>query len=147
MKRIVLTALAALTCACGEAEEADPRCEGLTAAWSCPRWYADTRERCVDGEYQQESCSADQWCLSVRPDAASPYEGTCVPQTWRGGGCETGGRSCEEGWLCWKNACYLDCSRSLDLDGACRVEGETCRSDGRPASPPRAICTTAQDRQ
>lgn len=146
MRRLFLAVLAALACACGEAEEADPRCEVLTEAWICPLAYGTTRARCVDGEYQEESCGAEQWCLSARPDAASPYSGTCLPKAWRGGGCETGEQTCEDGWLCWKNACYLDCSRAPGGDAACHIEGETCRPDLIPP-PPKALCTTAQDRQ
>jgi hypothetical protein len=143
MKPTLVVAAALLLGACGAADqEADPRCAELTETWSCPKAYGEWRARCVDGEYKEERCSAETWCLVARSDAASPYEGTCAPRSWRAGGCETDSTVCAEGWYCWRNACYLDCRSDRD---ACKIEGEICISEAPAPAPP--ICTTAEDRQ
>jgi hypothetical protein len=143
MKRALLMAALALS-ACAEADkEADPRCADLLSTWSCPQNYGTARARCIDGEYEEETCSAETWCLVTRPDAQSPYEGTCAPRAWRAGGCDTGSTVCDDGWICWRNGCYRDCAPGREL---CNIEGETCRGDLKPLSS-RPLCTTAEDRQ
>lgn len=144
MRRLFLTVLAALVCACGEAEEADPRCEGLTEEWSCWREYYAPRARCVDGQYQEDTCADEQWCLMVRPEASTadtPYSGTCVSKDWGRGGCEAG-NPCPEGLYCWDNRCRKACQDTNVAEEKCVQQDHICSV---PIGAPRPICIATSE--
>lgn len=117
--------------ACGETEaEVDPRCE---RGWVCGLDIS-TREGCVDGDYVTQDCAEGEWCLDVRKGETAEYEASCVPRSWRAGGCSEENDICADGWICFDGVCREDCN----INGAaCLVKNHSCFAT---AGAPTSLC-------
>lgn len=136
MRRIVWLALA--LAACGESETArDPRCEDTPdTAWRCAGSYQATRDRCVDGQFEEDTCDASQWCLSWSESGAAPYEGRCVDRQIEGR-CPSSG-DCPDGLVCYKDTCRNSC---VGVGVTCPIEGQSCFASDRPGyETPESLC-------
>lgn len=143
MRRLLWFALG--LAACGEpADEPHPRCaEETTTGWSCAAAYGSARERCDDGQLVEESCAADEWCLSWADAGAAPYEGRCVSKQIDYRCPNNGAGPCPDGLSCYLGICRTEC---FGVDVPCPIEGQECWASAVPGQETDPVCIYASEK-
>lgn len=130
--------------ACGEpAEEAHPRCEDQpNTSWRCAFGsYQPQIERCVDGQIEEDTCGASEWCLSVATaEAPTVYEGRCLSRAIEGR-CAADG-SCPDNLVCWRGSCHFSCNSP---GASCLIEGQICTRGVVGDVTPESLCYDEDD--